>query len=99
MNNLNAVVRSMSLCESLEHPESSLPYIISSLNQELYDKNFSIVKSIVKAIIFCGKQNVPLRGHRDDSTSTTVNKGNFLALLHLMAETDTVLKDHLEQEK
>ena len=65
----------------------------------MYDKNFSILKSIVKAIIFCGKQNVPLRGHRDDGTSTTVNKGNFLALLHLTAEIDTVLKDHLEQGK
>ena len=86
----DAVVRSMSLCESLEHLESSLPFKISSLNKELYDKNFSILKSIVK---------VPLHGHRDDSTSTTVNKGNFLALLHLMAETYTALKDHLEQRK
>ena len=51
-----AVVRSMSLCESLEQPESSL---ISNLNKELYDKNLCILKSIVKAIIFCGKQNVP----------------------------------------
>ena len=34
----DAVVRSMSLCESLEHPESSLPYKISSLNKKLYDK-------------------------------------------------------------
>ena len=66
----------MSLCESLEHPESSLAYKISSLNKELYDINFCILKSIVKAIIFCGKHNIPLRGHRDDST---VNKGNFLA--------------------
>ena len=79
MNNNDVVVRSMFLCESLEHPESSLTYKISSLNKELYEKNFSILKSIVKAIIFCGKQNVPLRGHRDDSTSTTVNKVNFLA--------------------
>ena len=39
----DAVVRRMSLCESLEHPESSLPYKTSSLNKELYDKNFSIL--------------------------------------------------------
>ena len=79
----DAAVRGVSLCE-----ESNLPYKISSLNMELYDTNFSILKSIVKAIIFCGKLNVPVRGHRDDSTSTTVNKGNFLALLHLVAEID-----------
>ena len=86
-----AVVRSMSLCESLEQPESSLAYKISSLNKELYDKNFKINS---KANNILWKQNVPLCGHRDDSTSITVNKGNFLALLHLM-----VLKNHLEQGK
>ena len=86
----------MSLCESLEHPESSLAYKISSFNKELNNKNFCNLKSIVKAIIFCGKQNIPLYGHRDDNT---VNKGNFLALLHLMAETNTVLKNNLEKGK
>lgn len=30
------------------------------------------------AIILCGKQNIPLRGHRNDTT----NKGNFFAILH-----------------
>ena len=88
-----AVVRSMSLCESLEQPESSLAYKISSLNKELYDKNLCI-KINSKANNILWKQNVPLCGHRDDSTSITVNKGNFLALLHLM-----VLKKHLEQGK
>ena len=46
----------MSLCESLEQPESSLAYKISSLNKELYDKNLCILNSIVKPIIFCGNK-------------------------------------------
>ena len=95
----DAVVRSMSLCESLEHPESSVPYKISSLNKELYDKKFSILKSIVKAIIFCGKQKVLYAVIEMIAHLQQLIKDIFLALLHLMAETDTVLKDHLEQGK
>ena len=42
--------------------------------------------SILKTVIFCGQQNIPLRGHRDDSTSGAINKGNFDALLQFRAE-------------
>ena len=43
---------------------------------------------IVKTTIFLGKQNIPLRGHRDDGpiladSFPTKNKGNFRALLRL----------------
>ena len=95
----DAVVRSLSLCHNMEQPESSLPYKISTMNKEMYEKNYSILKNVVRSVIFCGKQNVPLRGHRDNSTSTAPNKGNFLALLQLMSENDVVLKEHLEQGK
>ena len=33
-----------------------------------------ILKFIVRTIIFCGKQNIALCGHRDDNTSTTQTK-------------------------
>ena len=36
--------------------------------------------SIVKTIIFCGRQNISLRGHREDDQSK--NPGNFKALLN-----------------
>ena len=32
--------------------------------------------SIVKTIIFCGKQNISLRGHRDDSKYLNEDEGN-----------------------
>lgn len=62
----------------------------------MYDKNLSILRSIINTIILCGKQNIPLRGHRDDSTSTASNKGNFHAILALLATTDENLREHLE---
>lgn len=49
---------------------------------------------------FCvGKQNIPLRGHRDDSTSDSSNKGNFLAILQLLAKHDEQLMSHLQTAK
>ena len=48
----------------------------------------------MKAVLFCGRQNLALRGHRDDNSSISVKKGNFLALLSLMAETDSNLQEH-----
>ena len=58
-------------------------------------ENCMKLKSILKTIILCGHQNLPLHGHRDDSTSTSINKGNFLALLEFRAEAgDAVLANH-----
>ena len=54
-----------------------------SLNKECsrrVEENRSKLCSIVKAVIFCGQQNIPLRGHRDDSkhiAESTQNTGNF----------------------
>ena len=45
--------------------------------------------------MLCGRQYIPLRGHRDDSTSSTENKGNFLAVLQEIAKHDVALNEHL----
>ena len=48
---------------------------------------------------FVVDKNIPLRGHRDDAKSDSMNKGNFLALLDLMAKRDPILQKHLENAK
>lgn len=40
-----------------------------------------------------------LRGHQDDRTCDAVNKGNFIALLNLLAEFDEILNRHLQVGK
>jgi hypothetical protein len=51
--------------------------------------------SIIKTIIFCGRQNISLRGHREDDVSK--NPGNFKALLRFRIESgDLVPKNHFE---
>ena len=39
---------------------------------------------------------MPLRGHRDDQTSTSSNRGNFRAILETMAKRDDTLREHLQ---
>ena len=44
--------------------------------------NKAALESIADCLVYCGKQGIALRGHRDDSTANeSTNKGNFKALL------------------
>lgn len=58
---------------------------------------------IIETILFCGLQNIPLRGHRDDGSIYSVDddiknqKGNFKALLEFRINAgDQILKEHLK---
>ena len=48
----------------------------------------------MKTILFCGRQNIAIRGHRESESS--VNPGNFRVLLSFRIESgDSLLGDHL----
>lgn len=52
---------------------------------------------ILDIIRFLAKQNMPLRGHRENvhSVNSPENEGNFLELVHLLAKYDPVLREHM----
>ena len=55
---------------------------------------------MAKTVVFCSRQYIPLRGHRDDATNMNAhgNPGNFKALLAFRAEAgDQILKKHLQK--
>jgi hypothetical protein len=72
-------------------------------------ENRDRLRPIVSTIILCGRQNISLRGHRDDG-NTSLNydeneqnsivanqEGNFRALLRFRIESgDSILRQHLE---
>ena len=63
-------------------------------------KNKQKLKSIVETILLCGRQEIALRGHRDDWNHVKevphANTGNFIALLQFTAASgDKILADHL----
>lgn len=59
---------------------------------------------IVKTVMFCGRQNIALRGHRDDgllllqkSDNCRKNEGNFRELLRFRIDAgDKILENHLK---
>ena len=63
---------------------------ISSKYNEIVEKNRQILVRIMEAVVFCGKQNIALRGHDDE-------KGNFQALLHHQSKRDPILLEHPEK--
>jgi len=54
-----------------------------SYHARLVRENREYVKSLARIAIFCGRQNIALRGH--DESETSCNKGNFLELVDLVA--------------
>ena len=61
--------------------------------------NRNVMKRIVDAVMFLGRQGLALRGHRESLMRETQNSGNFLELLKLLSQHDTTIKDHLEKVK
>ena len=61
-------------------------------------KNRLKLTPIIKTVLLCARQNIPLREHRDDSKYyETVDTGNFQALLNLRIDSsDEILKEHFD---
>ncbi|CAF3343594.1 unnamed protein product [Rotaria sp. Silwood2] len=84
-------------------PEMSVRLLIDKRSQNKIAENRARLKPIIETILLCGKQNFPLRGHRDDGGLSTENEGlladegNFRALLQYRIESgDVELKQHIE---
>lgn len=57
----------------------------------------------MRIMILCGKQGIAFHGHRDDQIiftdeeeSEAEKEGNFIELVCFRAETDVVLRNHLQ---
>ena len=71
---------------------------LSDIHRNTVELNRQKLRSIIKTVVLCGKQNMALRGHRDDSShldESSGNSGNFQALLNFRVEAgDKVLANH-----
>ena len=61
------------------------------------------MESLLSIVILCGKQGLALHGRRDDHVFPTKqeekeseNQGNFIELVRFRAQTDDVLRQHLQ---
>ena len=68
-----------------------------TLLQQQIAKNRNIMSSLFKTVLFCGRNNIALRGKRDDDPTNESLQGNFQALLYFRVDSgDTVLQEHLK---
>lgn len=69
---------------------------IDSIQQNVMEKERKkwrdILHRLLDVSLFLAQQNLPFRGHREDSSSE--NRGNFLELVDLLSHYDPVLKEH-----
>ena len=56
-------------------------------------KNREVLKRLIDVTCHLVNQELPFRGHESDSS---LNRGNYIELLQLLKEYDSVLKDHIE---
>lgn len=79
-----------------EKPNLRLDSIFDACSEQLAASNKLALKSIVECILYCGRQGVSFRGHRDDTTASPEhNRGNFINLVEFRAQTDQVLRTFL----
>ena len=98
----DAVLRFDDFLKVMTHQQ---PDVRSLLNQAMADRiasNRQKLSSIFKTIVLCGRQNIVIRGHRDNATdieknlADVENHSNFRALLDFRVEAgDTLLDQHL----
>ena len=75
-----ATARAAVLRSHMEHKSAPIDVMLDDMKRQQIEENRKLLRPIVGAIILCGRQNIPLRGHRDDSSnylSDEVNCGNF----------------------
>jgi hypothetical protein len=84
----------------LNKTQPTIPEKLDPQSQKQIAENRTFLASIIKCILFCGRQGIPLRGHRDDGKEeiTEKNQGNFKALLNFRINSgDDVLGSHMEK--
>lgn len=64
--------------------QTPVNHLLNAADQENIARNRKVLESVVETIVICGRQCLPLRGHRDDATAFNDedhNPGNFIELL------------------
>ena len=85
--------------------EKSIHVIFDREIQQRVKDNKTVLVSLFKSVLLCGKQRIAMRSHWDDKVSwyhdepgknDAVNLENFISLVMFRAETDEFLQRHLQ---
>lgn len=76
----------------IEHAISESRRLAAQKHNEQVGINRRILARMIHVVCYLGKQELAFRGHRENTES--LNKGNYLELLDLLAQEEQFLKDH-----
>ena len=85
-----------------ENPSKAINVQFDNEAKMRIENNKKVLESLFKIVMLCGRQGLALCGHRDDhidwieEEQGTNNRGNFIELVCFRAETDAILRKHLE---
>ena len=92
-----ASVKAKNFIKIMQELQKAISSIIDTQRSTLIEKNRKLLHSIISCIVYCGRQNIALRGHVESNDGEN-NPGNFLALLKFRAdESDEVLANYFSQ--
>ena len=63
--------------------ETSIESVMSGIQKRRIEDNHHYLRAVTEIILLCVKQNICLRGHRENEKSS--NKGKFLEILDIIA--------------
>lgn len=95
MYHRDAMIAVQTFKESVENPSNTVTCLFDKEREERIKENREIVKSIARAVLFCGRQCIALRGHRE-KLNQSENPGNFVALLKVFSEGNSTLEAHFQ---
>jgi len=97
VNHVNNVIDLSLLGQSSIVQEINIGYqIIIARHNEKVRKNRTMLSKIIDCIKFCGKFELPIRGH--DESSTSLNSGVFHGLLDFITQFDQSFKSPFESD-
>lgn len=98
-----SLARMSEFVKRYENPSQTIATQLNAQVQKTMENNRRVIESLLRVVMLCGKQGLALRGHRDDNIvwtnkgeSESDNRGNFIELVRFRAESDEVLRHHLQ---
>lgn len=78
----------------IEHALSEAARLQAIKHNDIVSSNRQYLRRLIQSVVFLSTQELAFRGHREDENS--VNKGNYLQLLNLLAQNESIVRDHLQ---
>lgn len=72
--------------------DSQLKHSVTTHNENV-TKNRLVLRRLIDMTCFLGMQELSFRGH--DETADSVNRGNFIEMMNVLAKYDSILSQHL----